>query len=172
MSHLSYEGQTKESYCIECAEKHGQTAKVYMREGLQRAEACNCTNSEGVLEKVRGVLEELAGIEADTQTTENEEVTALNTVAREIRKQIFAMQAEIGQANMDQLHALSEVISRLVDKTYEVRQKVDCPTCKINIQQEPAAEPQRQAGSLDDYVKRTSEKRRQYMEELKTEIGS
>ncbi|MCJ7633382.1 hypothetical protein MUP77_13470 [Candidatus Bathyarchaeota archaeon] len=165
MSHLSYEGQTKESYCVECAEKHGQTGKVLMREALQRAEACGSGSCEGVVEKIRGVLEELAGFEADTQTAENEGVTALNTIAREIRKQIFAMQAEIGQANMDQLHALSEVISRLVDKTYEVRQKVDCPTCKIE-----QLEKQPEKHSLDDYGKTVSERRRQLLEEIRARI--
>lgn len=165
MSHLSYEGQSKESYCVECAEKHGQTAKVFMREALQRAEVCGNGSCEGVVEKIRGVLEELAGFEADTQTTENESVTALNTIVRETRKQIFAMQAEVGQANMDQLRVLNEVISRLVDKTYEVRQKVDCPTCKIE-----QLEKQPEKHSLDDYGKTVSERRRQLLEEIRSRI--
>ena len=32
--HLSYEGQSKVDYCLECCEKHGQTAKVLLREAI------------------------------------------------------------------------------------------------------------------------------------------
>ena len=169
MSHLSYEGQTKESYCVECAEKHGQTAKVFMREGLQRAEVCGNGSCEGVLEKVRGVLEELAGIEADTQTTENKDVTALNAIAREVRKHIFSIQAEIGQASIEQLQEAKEMIDFLVDKTYEVRQKVDCPTCKIKVRQD-IEKPEKP--DLEQYGKSVADRRKQLMDEIRSEIGS
>jgi len=169
MSHLSYEGQSKESYCTECAEKHGQTAKVFMREGLQRAEVCGNGSCDGVLEKVRGVLEELAGFEADTQTTENQDVMGLNTIAREIRKHVFSIQAEIGQANIEQLQEVKGMIDFLVDKTYEVRQKVDCPTCKVKVAQEQQ-EPQKP--DLEQYGKSAAERRKELLEEIRAQIGS
>ncbi|GAJ07880.1 unnamed protein product, partial [marine sediment metagenome] len=76
MSHLSYEGQSEIDYCIECSVKHGQTAKVFAREALQRAEAEGNPSSEGVKEKIRGIVEELTGMEDDTNTTTgNENVT-------------------------------------------------------------------------------------------------
>ena len=55
-SHELYTG--KLDYCVECAVKHSQTAKVLMREALQRASAGSSSN-ESVQEKVRGVVEEL-----------------------------------------------------------------------------------------------------------------
>ena len=166
---LSFQGQTKESYCAECMEKHSQTAKVFMREALQRAEVCGNASCEGVIEKVRGIAEELAGYEADSQTTENEDITALNTVARDIRKHIFSIQAEIGQASIEQLHEVKEMIDLLVDKTYDVRQRVDCPTCKVNVKQE---EKQPEKPSLEQYGKPVSEARRKFIEEIRADLGA
>jgi hypothetical protein len=168
MSHLSYEGQSKVDYCLECAVKHGQTAKVLMREALQRAEASG-SESEGVVEKVRGVVEELSGLEDDTNTIENESVTALNNLARDIRKDVFASKCEIGGCNIESLRQIKERIDGLVDLVYLTRQKEECPTCKIKAEIE---EPKVEKPSLEEYGKSVSEKRRQFMEEIRSKIGS
>ena len=169
MSHLSFEGQSPTSYCLECSEKHGQTAKVFMREGLQRAEV-DGSNSEGVIEKVRGVVEELTGFEADTETVENPEVSALNAEAREIRKFIYASKAEIGGASIEILQEIKKKIDGLVDAVYILRQKEECPTCKIKKFEEEQ-ETQEKPLDLSEYGKTASEKRRQLMEEIRSELG-
>lgn len=128
MSHLSYGGQSKVSYCLECCEKHGQTAKVLLREALERAEA-NGANSEGVKEKMRGVVAELTGMEDDTNTTENEEVVDLHNEARDIRKDIYASRCEIGACDLGQLRDLSGRLDELVDSVYEARTTIECPDC-------------------------------------------
>lgn len=129
MSHLSYEGQSKVDYCIECSVKHSQTAKVLMREALQRAEADD-PSSEAVQEKVRGVIEELTGMEDDTDTVENENVRALNAAARELRKDIYSSKAEIGGTNLDTLREFKEKIDALVDQAYKVREEEEvCVSC-------------------------------------------
>lgn len=127
MSHLSYAGQSEVDYCIECTVKHGQTAKVLMKEALQRAEA-NGPQSEGVKEKVKGVVEELMGIEDDTKTvTDNQKVIGLNTMARTLWKEIYASEAEIGKASIGKLREINVAIGRLVDKTYTVREEIGGP---------------------------------------------
>ena len=170
MSHLSYEGQTRVDYCLECAVKHGQTAKVLMREALQRAETSG-TETEGVMEKVRGVVEELSGLEDDTNTVKNESVVALNNLTREIRKDIYASKCEIGGCDIEALRSLKERIDGLVDLVYLTRQKEECPTCKVKVEQE-SVKVEEPKPSLEEYGKSVKEERRKFMEEIRAEIGS
>lgn len=128
MSHYSYSGQDKVSYCLECCEKHGQTAKVLLREALERANV-HGANSEGVMEKVRGVVAELTGMEDDTNTTENDEVVGLHDEARDIRKEIYASRCEIGACEINRLRDLSERLDSLVNSVYDARQRYECPNC-------------------------------------------
>ena len=130
MSHLSFPGQGEIDYCIECAVKHSQTAKVLMREALQRAEAENPA-IEGVKEKIRGVIEELSGMEDDTDTkTENKNVTTLNNAARMLRKHIYTTKAEIGGASIEQLRKVKTAIDGLVDFSYKAREAEEiCVPC-------------------------------------------
>ncbi len=127
----SFAGQSDVDYCIECAVKHGNGAKVLMREALQRAEAAD-PSSQGVLEKVRGVTEELTGVEHDTDTVGHPGVMALNTMARVIRKQIYTSGAEIGRASKEDIQGIKVLIDELVDAAYLAReaQEEDCPSCR------------------------------------------
>lgn len=127
----SFEGQSALEYCIECAVKHSQTAKILMREALQRAEARD-PGTPGVQEKVRGVTEELCGLEDDTTTVENKRVTALNTMARELRKYIYTTGAEMGQASIDELGNIKGMVDKLVEASYLVRAAEECPTCEVD----------------------------------------
>ena len=129
-THLSYEGQSKVDYCQECLSKHGQTAKVLMREALQRAKAGSPSDS-GVLEKVRGAVEELVGFEDDSDTVENEKVSTLNSAARDLRKLIYAKGAEVGTANLEDLREIKGMIDKLVDVTYQVRASEECVGCTV-----------------------------------------
>jgi hypothetical protein len=172
MSHLSYEGQTKVDYCLECCEKHGATGKVLMREAIQRCDANGC-NTEGVKEKIKGVVEELMGIENDTTTTtNNERVDAINKVARALWKDIYSSGAEIGGASKEDLKSFQDRLAMLTDLVYKTRElEGDCPTCKVKKLEEEEQEPQEKPLDLSEYGKTASEKRRQLMEEIRSELG-
>jgi len=126
----SFEEQSDVDYCIECSVKHSQTAKVLMREALQRAEAGD-PSLEGVKEKVRGVVEELCGLEDDTTTVSNEMVTMLNTSARELRKFIYTTGAEVGKSSIEQLREIKGMVDQLVEACYTVRAAEECPSCNV-----------------------------------------
>ena len=125
-SHAPYTG--KLDYCVECAIKHSQTAKVLMREALQRA-AAGSPADEGVQEKVRGVVEELSGLEDDTNTVREDMVRDLNTATRTLRKYIYATRAEIGEVSFDQLKEIKGMVDQLVDAAYKVRKS--CIACMV-----------------------------------------
>ena len=125
-----YEGQSDLDYCISCSIKHSQTAKVLMREALQRAEAGD-PSLEGVQEKVRGVVEELCGLEDDTDTVESEMVTTLNTLSRELRKFIYTTGAEVGKASIEHLRDIKDMVNKLVDAAYQVRESEECVGCTV-----------------------------------------
>lgn len=117
-------------YCVECAIKHSQTAKILMREALQRAQA-GSPSDWGVQEKVRGVVEELVGLEDDTDTTKNERVAELNNVTRILRKFIYTTKAEVGGASLDQLREIKDMVDKLVDAAYKVRMREECVGCSV-----------------------------------------
>jgi DNA-directed RNA polymerase subunit F len=126
----SFKGQSDIGYCIECSLKHSQTAKVLMREALQRAEAGK-PRDPGVQEKVRGVVEELCGLEDDTMTVSSEMVSALNTSARELRKFIYTKGAEMGKASLEDLKEIKGMVDQLVEASYTVRAAEECPQCDV-----------------------------------------
>jgi hypothetical protein len=80
-------GMPAEHYCLECASKHVGTAKILLREALQRAEKGE--PPELVLEKVRGAYEELMGAEDDTMSVSDEGIRKLNSMIRDLRKWFF-----------------------------------------------------------------------------------
>ena len=129
-AHLSYEGQSNVDYCVECLTKHGQTAKVLMREALQRAKA-ELPSDPGVLEKVRGAVEELVGFEDDSDTVKSEKVSTLNSLSRTLRKFIYAKRAEIGDASLEDLREIKDMVDKLVDATYDVRISDECIGCTV-----------------------------------------
>lgn len=102
-----------------------------MREALQRAESEGNPASEGVKEKIRGIVEELTGMEDDTDTTlQNENITKLNTNARDLRKHIYSAKAGIGGADIDTLRDIKARVDQLVAETYLVREQEEiCVPC-------------------------------------------
>ncbi len=126
----SFEGQSDVDYCIECAVKHSQTARMLMSEALQRAEAGN-PSLLGVQEKVRAAISEITGFEDDTETVNHSTVMALNTMVWALRKHIYASKAEIGDASMEELRDIKGLTDKLVDASYMAREAEECPTCKI-----------------------------------------
>jgi len=126
----SFKDQSDVDYCIECSVKHSQTAKVLMREALQRAEAGD-PSLEGVKEKVRGVVLEICGMEDDTTTVMSEMVVMLNVSARELRKFIYTTGAELGKASIGDLREIKGMIDDLVEASYTVRAAEDCAACNV-----------------------------------------
>ena len=134
-SHLSYEGQSELDYCLECiVNKHGPTGKTLMTEALQRARA-GSPSDPGGLEKVRGVVDELAGIEDDSDTVKNEKVEALNDLARTLRKHIYATKADIGGASLDDLREIKGMMDKLVDAAYQVRVSEEGPCIGCTVEE-------------------------------------
>lgn len=170
MSHLSYEGQSKVDYCLECCEKHGQTARVLMREAIQRCETSGC-DTDGVKEKVKGVVEELMGIENDsTSVMSNERVDAINNVARLLWKDIYASGAELGHANNEKLKEIKIKLDGLAELVYKTREiEGECPTCKIKVEAEPKP---RMLEPSQDYGSKVAEERRKFLEEIKGSMRS
>lgn len=170
MSHLSYEGQSKVDYCLECCEKHGATAKVLMREAIQRCDANGC-DTEGVKEKIKGVVEELMGIENDTTTTtNNERVDAINKATRSLWKEIYASGAEIGGATKENLKSFQERLEALTEVVYKTREiEGDCPTCKIKFQEE---HQESEKPNLEQYGRSVAQKRQELLDQIRAEIAS
>ena len=129
-THLSYEGQSELDYCAECLQKHSQAAKILIREAVQRAEA-GSPSDPGVLEKVRGAVEELVGFEDDSDTVKNEKVSTLNSLSRTLRKFIYAKKAEIGDGSLEDLREIKDLVGKLVDATYDVRMSEECIGCSV-----------------------------------------
>lgn len=127
----TYKDQTDTDYCIECAVKHSQTAKVLWQEALQRAEASNNTATEGVKEKVRAAVKELTGLESDTDTVQSESVSMLNGAARDLRKYIYMSKAEIGGADVTTLREIKTMVNDLVEASYKVRETEECIGCTV-----------------------------------------
>ena len=126
----SFEGQSDLKYCIECAVKHSLTAKIAMKEAIQRAYAGD-PGLEGVKEKVRVAVEELCGLDLDTETVDNEMVAALNTSSRALRKFIYTTGAEMGRASREQLEEIKGMVDQLVEASYTVRAAEECPGCNV-----------------------------------------
>lgn len=127
----SFEGQSDVDYCLECCNKHSQTASMLMTEALQRAESGG-PGLPGVQEKVRAAVREITGFEDDTETVHNHAVMELNTMARALRKHIYSTKAEIGQASLEDLQGMKELVDNLVEASYLTREaeEGDCPECR------------------------------------------
>jgi hypothetical protein len=115
-------------YCLECCEKHLQTASVLMREALQRLEECNtktncepcCLKTEYILEKIRNTVKELAGAEDDTiRNTYDETVRQINNEIRMIRKTTWEKKLSVGRGTKQDLIEIKNKIDELIDKVYE-----------------------------------------------------
>jgi hypothetical protein len=108
-------GTSEEQYCLDCASKHLGTAKVLLREALQRAEKGE--PRESVLGKVRGAYEELMGAEDDTLAVRDEGIRRLNSLIRDVRKWLFDSGAIVEPDKRLIAEAL-ERVSKVNDEVY------------------------------------------------------
>lgn len=105
--------------CLDCLNKHLNTAKVFSREAIQRFEANE--PEDRVLERVRGIVEELSGAEADTNGSDDESIREINTKLRKVRKGIWASGLEIqNPKNKDELLQMRSNIEEVLNDTYTV----------------------------------------------------
>jgi hypothetical protein len=122
-------GMSVERYCLDCTLKHVATAKVLAREALQRAEKGE--DIKLVVEKVRGVYEELTGAEDDSQAVMDEEMRALNSKVRDTRKWLFDSSVLVSP-DKNKVAELMAKVSELEEKVYaELEKRSECETCKI-----------------------------------------
>jgi hypothetical protein len=108
-------GVSEEHYCLDCSSKHLGTAKVLLREALQRIEKGE--PREAVLEKVRGAYEELMGAEDDTLAVKDEGIRRLNSLIRDTRKWFFDT-GVIAEPDKKLIAEAFEKVSRVNDEVY------------------------------------------------------
>ena len=135
----SFQGQTEESYCMECIEGHTMTALTEMRHALDRYRTANAM-VPGVTEKVRVALQELMGIEEDAVNTAKADplvkkgIDEILEEVRWIRKEygLSGRGLTTGYGTMADLEELRSRIHALQTKAYALV-KI-CPTCNPRIQ--------------------------------------
>jgi len=138
-------GVSEEHYCYDCASKHLGTAKVLLREALQRA--VKGEPKEAILEKVRGAYEELMGAEDDTQALSDERTKQINSMIRDIRKWFY----DSGVIVSTDKNLISEALS-----------KVD------RLNNEVYAEIERRRESLKEFLTKVEEKVKELKEKVET----
>jgi hypothetical protein len=109
-------GVSEEHYCLTCLSKHLGTAKILIREALQRAEKGE--PREAVLEKVRGAYEELMGAEDDSQALSDERIRQINSQIRDLRHWFFDTGVIVEPDKNKIAEALGR-ISKLNDEVYK-----------------------------------------------------
>jgi hypothetical protein len=116
-------GVSEEHYCLTCLSKHLGTAKILLREALQRAEKGE--PKEAVLEKIRGAYEELMGAEDDSQALSDERIRQINSQIRDLRHWFFNT-GVIADTDKNRIAEALSRVSKLNDevyKEYEIRKQ-------------------------------------------------
>lgn len=107
-------GVSQESYCLDCISKHLATAKILLREALQRSQAKEA--EEAVLAKVRGAFEELTGAEDDSQSLTDPQIRNLNARIREARKWLY--EHALASASPETISKAFSLVEELLGMTY------------------------------------------------------
>src|SRR4030042_3565400 len=161
------------SACLPCAVGHFSTSATLLNEAVRFKK--DGLTSPQVLDDIAAALGEQNALERIDLTPEKirllpdwekEMANMALEKSRELRHKLETVQS---MEELENLAADTQEFYKLLNREWISKRLEDCPTCNIQANQEP--EPQ-QTSSLDDYVKRKSEKRRQYMDELKRKIGS
>ena len=176
-------------YCLECAEKHIQTAKVLIREAIQRAEQCLtqttcepcCIQTPYVLEKIRDAVAELTGCEDDTSTALNvPHVREINRRARELRRKIWQQKLSFGHGTLNDLKQLYKELEELADFIYntpEISGKYDQVIAEViqeeypNIPNMPQVIPDMSATQKRKQAKKERQEKRKQMKKLIKELA-
>lgn len=131
----TFEGQSDESYCLECVEGHTMGSLTEIGHAIDRFRSAGKMTS-GVTEKVRVAIQKLQGITEDITSTENaspdvkEGLDEILDEVRWIRKEHgISGGLTRGIGTMEDLETLRTRISAINLKAYELVEK--CPSCKI-----------------------------------------
>lgn len=160
------------SACVPCATGHFSTSATLLNEAVRFKK--DGLTSPQVLDDIAAALGEQNALERIDLTPEKirllpdwekEMANMALEKSRELRHRLEAVQS---MEELENIAADTAEFYKLLNREWISKRLEDCPTCNIQADQEP----EQQNSSLDDYVKRTSEKRKRYMEELKTEIRS
>jgi len=108
--------ESKLATCLDCVVKHLSTAKIAAREALQRAEAKE--PPEKVIEKIREIHGELAGMELDIKDRDIPEIMEIDDSSRRLRKEIFDNKWLINPPTIEQLREIEKKISLILEKSY------------------------------------------------------
>jgi gas vesicle protein len=140
------QGVSEEHYCLDCCSKHLGTAKILLREALQRADKGE--PKEAILAKVRGAYEELMGAEDDSQALSDERIRQLNSMIRDTRKWFFNS-GVITEVDKSKIVEAFNKVSKLNDEVYK----------ELEVRKE----------RLKEFLQKTKEKIEQLQEKLEQE---
>lgn len=131
----SFQGQSNESYCLECIEGHTMMSSTEMRHAIDRFRSAG-KMTEGVAEKVRVAIAELQGIEEDARNISDaspDVKAGINEILNDVRwiRKEYGLSGKgltTGQGELADLENLRNQIFALQTKAYALVKK--CPTCK------------------------------------------
>jgi flagellar hook-associated protein FlgK len=107
--------------CLDCVVKHLSTARVAAREAMQRAEAGEPAGS--IVEKVRQIYDELAGMELDIKNREIPEIAEIDDLSRTLRKKIFSNKWLTTPPTLSQLKNIEDELNTIIEKSYKAVEK-------------------------------------------------
>jgi hypothetical protein len=107
--------------CLDCVVKHLSTARVAAREAMQRAEAGEPASS--IVEKVRQIHDELAGMELDIKNREIPEIAEIDDLSRTLRKKIFSNKWLTTPPTLSQLKNVEDELNTIIEKSYKAVEK-------------------------------------------------
>lgn len=136
VSGRTFEGQSSESYCLECVEGHTMIALTEMRHALDRYRTAG-EMTPGVTEKIRVAIEEMQGIVEDVKDLGNANPEVRRGL-EEILDDVRWIRKEYGMAGKGLTRGYGEKrdLEDLRNKIFKIQNKAyilaeQCPTCNI-----------------------------------------
>jgi len=127
-----------EHYCFECATMHLGTAKVLLREAVERFDRGG--PKEVIAEKVRRAYEELLGAEDDLRSVYDQRVRELHNKVEDVRKWVYrsgllaSPSKELAAEALSRLSKVSEEVYRELeakkDRLLAGFRESGCPVCE------------------------------------------
>lgn len=121
--YLSFAGQSRENYCLECLNKHYSTALKYIEEAEDRS----LKSGQGVQDKVRVALKEIAGSEDDFGLSDDPDfqrsLDKVKGVQRAIRKKIRAKNLTTINTSKEDLREIKNDLQGLLNETYKLAEE-------------------------------------------------
>lgn len=126
--YLSYKGQGKSDYCLECLTKHYSKALGLIEEAIDRS----LKEGQGVQDKVREAVKEITAAEDDYGNFNipalQEKFDDIKRMAREIRKEIWEKRLTTTNTSKEDLMEIRDKLKALNDKVYDIAVTLSIPT--------------------------------------------